>query len=261
MASDYFIRSPAAPLGGGFALRALVVLLAALAGTALSARLGFWQLDRAAQRDAAQARLDAQAHLPVLDQAALGRTSQALDAQWQRRVRLEGEWLPRWTVALDNRPMDGRAGLYLLMPLRLGPDDVVLVQRGWLPRDAAERTRLAPHHTPAGKVVVEGHLRPEPARLYELAAGGDAGGVIRQNLEVAAFARESGLPLRPLLVVQAADAADAAGDDGLLRRWPAPSSGADKNRGYALQWFALAALITGLYVWFQLIRPRLAGRR
>ena len=36
---------------------------------------------------------------------------------------------------------------------------------------------------------------------------------------------------------------------------------ADKNRGYALQWFALAALITGLYVWFQLIRPRLAGRR
>ena len=136
-----------------------------------------------------------------------------------------------------------------------------LVQRGWLPRDAAERTRLAPHHTPTGKVVVEGHLRPEPARLYELSAGGDAGGVIRQNLEVVAFARESGLPLRPLLVAQAADPADAAGDDGLLRRWPAPSSGADKNRGYALQWFALAALITGLYVWFQLIRPRLAGRR
>jgi surfeit locus 1 family protein len=34
-----------------------------------------------------------------------------------------------------------------------------------------------------------------------------------------------------------------------------------KNLGYAVQWFALAALMTGLYVWFQLVRPRLRRTR
>jgi surfeit locus 1 family protein len=33
-----------------------------------------------------------------------------------------------------------------------------------------------------------------------------------------------------------------------------------KHHGYAFQWFALSALIAGLYVWFQLLRPRLARR-
>jgi surfeit locus 1 family protein len=31
-----------------------------------------------------------------------------------------------------------------------------------------------------------------------------------------------------------------------------------KHYGYAFQWFALSALIIGLYAWFQLPRPRRA---
>jgi surfeit locus 1 family protein len=48
--------------------------------------------------------------------------------------------------------------------------------------------------------------------------------------------------------------------DGLLRDWPAPDAGLQKHYGYAFQWFALSALILGLYVWFQLIRPRRQAR-
>jgi len=59
--------------------------------------------------------------------------------------------------------------------------------------------------------------------------------------------------------VQQADGA-AADADGLLRHWPAPAFDVHKHYGYAFQWFALAALITGLYVWFQLVRPRLRRR-
>ena len=36
----------------------------------------------------------------------------------------------------------------------------------------------------------------------------------------------------------------------------APAADVHKHYGYAFQWFALCALIVGLYVWFQLIRPR-----
>lgn len=236
--------------------RALIVLVAAVAGAAGTAALGRWQLDRAAQRDAAQALLEARGRLPPLGAADLARTPAGLAAQLQRRVRLEGEWLDEMTIALDNRTMNGRAGFYLVTPLRLAPGDAVLVQRGWLPRDAGERTRLAPHRTPAGPVVVEGRIASGISRLYAFDEA--ASGPIRQNLVLDAYARETGLPLRPFVVVQDDP---HAGDDGLLRQWPPPASGADKNRGYALQWFGLSALITGLYVWFQLLRPRLARRR
>jgi len=42
-----------------------------------------------------------------------------------------------------------------------------------------------------------------------------------------------------------------------LREWPRPAVDVQKHYGYAFQWFALCALMAGLYVWFQLVRPRL----
>ena len=48
--------------------------------------------------------------------------------------------------------------------------------------------------------------------------------------------------------------------EGLLRDWPVPASGADKNYGYAFQWWALCAVIFILYVWFQFIAPRRRAR-
>jgi surfeit locus 1 family protein len=43
--------------------------------------------------------------------------------------------------------------------------------------------------------------------------------------------------------------------DGLRRDWPVVAQTADKNKGYAFQWFALSALIAALYFWFQWIQP------
>ena len=74
----------------------------------------------------------------------------------------------------------------------------------------------------------------------------------------AEFAAETGLALRPVSVLQADTAANA--DDGLLRQWPLPAVDVQKHYGYAFQWFAMASTMTGLYVWFQLIRPRLRRR-
>ncbi len=78
---------------------------------------------------------------------------------------------------------------------------------------------------------------------------------------LADFARETGLLLRPFIVIQEEGATPA--NDGLLRHWPAPAADVQKHHGYAFQWFALSALVIALYVWFQLIRParrRSAGR-
>ncbi len=237
--------------------RSVAVLVAALLGAAATARLGFWQLDRAAQKTALQRALDERGSLSALDAAALPRDPDAAAAQHYRPVRLQGQWLAEKTVYLENRPMNGRAGFIVVTPLRLDRG-AVLVQRGWFARNATERTRLPNLVTPRGAVSVQGVLAAPPSRLYEFTAA-PAIGPIRQNLDLADFARETGLELHPVSVLEA----DAAGNqgDGLLRQWPRPAFDVHKNYGYAAQWFALAALITGLYVWFQIVRPRLRARR
>jgi len=230
-------------------LRAVIVLLAALAGALGTARLGVWQLDRAAQKTALHEALLARGKLPPLDAVALARTPEAVEEQLHRRVQLQGRWLGAQSIYLDNRQMNGRPGFFLVTPLLVGPGDAVLVQRGWLPRNSRDRERLAAVDTPTGVVSIEGRIAPGLARLYEFDAA--ASGAIRQNLDIAAYARETGKALRPLVVVQL----DAAAD-GLQRQWAPAVLDVSKHHGYALQWFSLSALITGLYVWFQLIRPR-----
>ena len=234
---------------------------AALVGVALTAGAGFWQLDRAAQKQAVQAAVQARASEPPLDARALrgwsaridGGEAAAMDQALQRPVALQGRWLAEHTVALENRPMDGRAGFYIVTPLALsdadGPLGVVLVQRGWLPRQTHDRTALAPFDTPSGPVSVRGRTAAGPSRTFQL--GASAGeGRIRQNLDRAAFARETGLPLLALSVLQTD--ADAG---GLQRHWAAPDAGVEKHHGYAFQWFGMAALLALAYVWFQLVRP------
>jgi surfeit locus 1 family protein len=235
--------------------RAAIVLVVAFVGAAGTARLGVWQLDRAAQKTALHEAQLRQGALPTLDARALATDAAQVGGQTHRRVALEGRWLAEHTVYLDNRQMDGHPGFYVITPLQLAAGDMVLVQRGWLPRNRLDRTHLAPLQTPTQPVRIEGRIAPGAARLFEFDAA--ASGPIRQNLDIAAFGRDRGLPLRPLLVVQL----DGEPADGLRREWAPPVPDVSKHHGYALQWFSLSALILGLYVWFQLIRPRRDARR
>jgi surfeit locus 1 family protein len=225
----------------------LAVVLAAAAGTA---RLGFWQLDRAAQKVALQTDTDTRQALPPLPGDALARDTSAASDQVHRRIRLVGRWLQQHTVYLDNRQMHGRPGFYVLTPLLLDDGTAVLVQRGWLGRDFIARDRIAAPPTPAGPVEVQGRLTRSPSRLYEFAPS--VSGAIRQNVDLAPFAAEIGVVLRPLALLQESGAAD----DGLQRDWPRPAADVQKHYGYAFQWFALSALICGLHVWFRILRPR-----
>ena len=231
----------------------MLILLAAVAGVAITAAMGRWQLGRAAQKEAiTQARAD-QAALAVLDGrtlAALESGSAAPEPLLYRRLALQGQWLGEHTVYLDNRQMHGRPGFYVLTPLRLqGTDAVVLVQRGWVPRHFQDRTALAPIDTPTGEVTVHGRLLPWPSKVYDF--GEVETGPIRQNLIFDDYRLQTRLPLLALSIQQS-----DADDQGLQRTWPEVASGVEKHHGYAFQWFGLSALIALLYVWFQIVQPR-----
>ena len=235
-------------------LRTVLATAAAAIGMAATFALGLWQLDRAHQKEALAASIAARENQPPLPQDAL----LAPDAlsQLHRRVQLRGTWIVGRTVFLDNRQMQGGGvGFYVVTPLRLaGSDRVVLVQRGWAPRNFMAREQLPPVQTPSGEVQLEGRIAPPPSRLYQPGAAGT--GPIRQNLDLPAFASETGLALLPVTVQQT-----GRPSQGLRRDWPeAAGRGPETNYGYAFQWWALCGLFAALYVWFQFIHPRRQAR-
>lgn len=243
------MSEPPSPRRSGRVAR-MMVALAAVVMMLVTARLGWWQLDRAEQKLALQAAIQSQAQTAPLGLRQLPGDAQAAQTQWHRPVELRGQWLSSATVYLDNRQMRGRPGFFMLTPLQMVDGTAVLIQRGWLPRDQLDRTRLPSITTPTGEVVVIGRMAPWPSRLTQL--GEDMPGVIRQNLTEQSYARETALTLRPFSVQQT----EGPEGDGLLRDWPVPAVDVHKHYGYAGQWFTFCAMIAGLYVWFQLIRPR-----
>jgi len=237
-------------IAGRGAARFWTVTAAAAVTMGVTASLGFWQLDRAAQKQALEAQIHSRATLPAWSSREL-LTSPQWAAHLHGPVVLTGQWVPGASVYLDNRPMNGRSGFVLVTPLRLsGSERAVLVQRGWVARNFLDRSKVPSIQTPAGEVVVQGRLAPPPSHLFEL--GEAAPGPIRQNIDLPAFARETGLSL--LEGVSILPTGNSA--QGLQTDWPRFAADVPKHHGYAAQWFALCAVTGFLYFWFQFITPR-----
>jgi surfeit locus 1 family protein len=225
-----------------------LLTLAAVIVAATTFSLGQWQLRRADQKESLQGAIEAQRVLPALDNIALAATK-TIANQMHRSVTLQGQWQAAQTVYLDNRPMSGKTGFWVLTPLALqDTGQVILVQRGWVPRNFNDRALLPEVQTPTGLVTVTGRIAPPPSKLYEF-KGVDTGR-LRQNIDLKAYQMETGLPLLDASVLQT-----GAPSEGLLRDWAAPNRGVEKHYGYAFQWFGLFALVVGLYGWYQVIVP------
>ena len=237
----------------------LLPTVAAVAAFALTFSLGNWQMDRAAYKAGLQAQRDA------ADRGAavrLGPGAPAAPEPGQRVVAV-GRFVPERTVLIDNRTHNGVSGVHVVTALRIespgaGGGALIPVLRGWAPRDPADRSRLPAVATPAGVVEVEGRIEAELAKALELGAAAQGEAAVWQNFDHARFERLLGEPVLALVLRQ--NALRGAPDDGLVRDWPVPGDGVARHHGYAFQWYALAALVAGLWGWFLIGRVRGGGR-
>ena len=231
------------------------LLAAALVVSGITARLGFWQLSRAQQREALHAQEVSRSQLPPLGNADWQPPLPQAEGL-QRPVVVTGRWLERYTVYLDNRSLGGQSGFFILTPLQLPEGPVLWVQRGWVARDRVRADYLPPVPTPLGEVRVVGRWVAEPSKLMDLGATApmpSGFATLRHNIDLNEFRLETGLS-----IVATVLQTEGSGD-GLSREWPRSGSGADKNRAYALQWFALSALSLILFVWFQIWKKKPHG--
>jgi surfeit locus 1 family protein len=226
----------------------LIPFVATVLVVAAGVSLGQWQDRRAAQKIGLQHKLAERAtEAPLLLSAAPVLTPHDAAALEYRHVRVSGQFVAGWPLYLNNRPQDGRAGFYLVMPFKIdGSDSHVLVERGWLPRSNGDATRLPQYATPGGTVTVDGIVKASAGHVMQLGTPEPVRpGAIVQNVDPAQFAQASGMQLQPFFIEQTGP---APAFEGLVRDWPAPSLGVEKHQGYALQWYALAVMALLFFV-------------
>lgn len=229
--------------GAGFVSRRARLVLgwtAALLAAALFARLGLWQSGRAVEKERMLA--DAAAVLEARRPATLSAAQDAGRAhayEWATgRGRFTGP-----VVWLDNQQREGRVGVRGYAPFQPEHGGPLLVDVGWspIPPDRSALPRIA---LPAGPVHVRGLLAPPPSPGLRLGApmARQAGGWLMLRVDMPAIDAALGSPQPLAARVLRLDPSLPFGlprDLRLLVNTLPP----EKHRGYALQWFGLAATV------------------
>jgi len=219
-------------------LRRALAWLAGLACCVLFLSLGRWQLQRAEFKAALAA-----SRAPAGSAQSLPRLADAGHFDGAR-VAASGQWRADRTVWIDNRTHAGRAGVHVLTPLVLADGSWLFVNRGWAPMPG-DRRQLPSPSLPSGAQMLVG-VAVQPASGGFTLAGGDARDALWSRIDAGQMQRRAGAAkVYPLVLQLETDIGD-----GLVRDWAPPAFGPEKHRGYAMQWFALAALAAGLTLWF-----------
>jgi len=205
--------------------------------------LGFWQLEREDEKRALAAAFERQQSMPPAPLSALD--GQAPETLAYRPVRLEGRYLAGRDLLLDNRTREGRFGNEALTLFRLGSGELALVNRGWLPADPSRLELPAVPLVDDEVVEITGQVYVSPGKPYLLADEALPEGWPKrvQAVEMAKLAASLGEPLFPYPV------RIDAGEVGALQvDWRVLNVSPAKHRGYAVQWFTMAAVLALIYL-------------
>lgn len=211
-------------------------------GIALFVRLGFWQLDRAEQKQALLAQYE------VGQRSQVEITPQNADSLSRyQRVRVSGHFDAAHQILLDNMPSHtGRPGYRVLTPLQSSAG-WLLVDRGWLPLGAT-RAILPDVSIGEAERNLTGTMDALPRAGLQLADP-----PVDSN---ASWPRVLSFPLQPALerqlgrkLIPGVLLLDASQPDGYERVWEAHLGfKPERHIGYAVQWFALAGAAAMIFL-------------
>lgn len=211
--------------------------------------LGFWQLDRADQKQAVFDDHLARVSAAPLDLNAVLPTGTAPDEYVWRRATLRGSYADTAVFLLDNQVRNGQPGYFVLAPFETGGGASLIVNRGWIAA-GAYRDEVPALEQPAGTYSLTGTITAYPsppgirldgdeASVEQMAPGIYRVQVISRQLVEQVLGRDQ----YPYVLQLGPEA-----PTGFLRDWPQPGSGRERHLGYAFQWFSLAAALAIIYI-------------
>lgn len=205
----------------------------------LFTRLGFWQIQRAQQKEemlAAQASLAQQKTI-------MWREGQPLPAQYQHLI-LQGDYLST-VFLLDNQHQQHQFGYNVLSPLLLGDGSVVMIDRGWMRGDSTRRS--FPHvDTPKHRLTVHGSAYFPSSKQWVLGPSWEEKGknlTIIELLDAKMLSQLLQKKVYPFII-----RLDKEDGHGFVREWAIVSMPPQRHLAYALQWFAMALVIAIIFI-------------
>ncbi len=203
------------------------------------AALGAWQVSRGLEKRATRQSYESES----------GHTAwqHGMEIRSFQNLKVSGRYDIEHQIVLDNIIINSRYGHYVLTPLSVAPDrPLLLINRGWIEKSAGEfdPALLA---LPDAPVTVHGRAGSLPRAGYKMGNAISADepwprhAVYPSSEEIsAALGRE----IQPFVLLM-----DHNQSNGFLRQWVPSEFGPGKHFGYALQWFAMGAVLSGLLIW------------
>ena len=210
-------------------------------------RLGLWQMERMSEKEEL---------FQQFENAPLLTIEQAL-AREQRFARVEafGRYDARRHILLDNRILNGRAGVHALTPFSMENGTTLLVNRGWLPMPP-DRLSLPAVPTPEAALTIRGRLNRMPLDGLRIGEAdvltADQWPQLVTDLDPQAVAAALGGALAPWILQLSEH--DASGFEG--RQWKAAVMEPEVHGAYAFQWFSLSAAVVVIWVVLGIRRGR-----
>jgi surfeit locus 1 family protein len=203
--------------------------------------LGFWQLERAGEKETILERVkEREGQAPVSFRNLIEE-----DQLSGLPVRADGRYEVEKRFLLDNRVLDGNVGFEVLVPFRTEDGQLLLVNRGFVPMG---RTRqelpvlpvLSDSGSAVGKLYVAqvNSMTPEESTTVTWP-------MIVQSANPLVLQSILGEDLYPHVIRLALQ-----DDNALPRYWPSALILPAKHTGYALQWFSMAIAIALAFLFF-----------
>jgi len=204
------------------------------------AGLGAWQISRGLEKRADQQLFQ--------DETGFSSWHDGMEVRPYQRLKATGNYDNDHQVLLENIIVNSRYGLYVVTPLEgLDGEPVLLVNRGWIEKQPNTELDVSRLDVPTDRLTVRGRAGSLPRAGMKM---GDAfspgnewpGSAVYPSLEEVSAAL--GRDVQPFVLLM-----DHEEERGFLRNWAPTEFGPGKHFGYALQWFAMGAVLSALLIW------------
>ncbi len=228
-----------------FSRQWLKTTILVIAAVVVMIRLGFWQLDRLAQRKAFNQRVEEQLSAATLELSSQNQDLDLFNMEYRTAV-VSGKFDHENQVVLRNQDWQGRLGVHILTPFRIdGIDRALLVDRGWVPYEDFTQGKLTQYDEP-GRIEIRGTIRRSQSkpliggRADQVPDPGEPPLLAWNWINITDISRQMPYELLPVYL---ASSPDPNREQLPYRSQLELDLSEGSHLGYAFQWFAFAAIL------------------
>ena len=237
----------------GFLIRPIWLLLhvTVVATVLLMVNLAFWQIGRYHEKVDFNATVKQRLTEPIVPVekllSAINDGSESPETVEWRTVLVVGEYIDSETVEAVNRAQDGYSGKDPLTPIRLANNQLLLMNRGFIPISKDVRP------APSGQVQIIGRVRaPEIRRRFRISDPTQGELLEVSNIDLERLNIQMPSELAPIYVEVLESQPP---DSPELSRIAAPALSTGSHLSYTFQWFTFSVFV--LAGWIIVIRRKI----